>query len=247
MTPVQVSSGAIKRDWVKGKALAIIGIVLTIGYAFFSWWLIGDRIETLQAMPLNEVGDFLAGAFGPLAILWLVLGFFQQGIELRQGTKALLMQADELKYSVEQQSALVEVSKRQLEAKLASVSQHSMQLERSAEPDIGFYFKDTVYVADQSNARFILSNQGPKCEFLKANIVNSDGSFSEVFRTDSFISLEDSFMIPYNRLRKNEAVEISISYINGAGTESKQSFEVVVTIGNGGRIKIKVSKSTKSA
>ncbi|MDZ5436572.1 hypothetical protein T3H00_28420 [Pseudomonas fluorescens] len=230
-----------------GRALAIIGIVLTIGYAIFSWWLVGDRIETLRVMPLNEVGDFLAGAFGPLAILWLVLGFFQQGIELRQGTKALLMQADELKHSVEQQSALVEVSKRQLETELASVSQHSRQLERSAEPDIRFYFKDTVYVGDQSNARFILSNQGPKCDFLKANIVNFDGSFSEVFRTDSFISLEDSLMIPYNRLSAKEAVEISFSYIKGTGTESKQSFEVLVVSGDGGRINIKVSKLTMSA
>ncbi|WP_339505192.1 hypothetical protein [Pseudomonas sp. RL_105y_Pfl2_101] len=229
-----------------GRALAIIGIVLTIGYAIFSWWLIGDRIETLQGMPLNEVGDFLAGAFGPIAILWLVLGFFQQGIELRQGTKALLMQADELKQSVEQQSALVEVSKRQLEAEIASVFQHSMQLERSAEPDIRFYYKDTLYIGDQTNARFHLSNQGPKCEFLKVNVVNPDGSFSEVFRLDSFISFEEALLIPYGRLSANEAVEISLSYIKGTGTESQQSFEVLAISGGGGGINIKVSKLAMS-
>jgi hypothetical protein len=30
----------------------------------------------LKQLSLNELGDFLAGAFGPLALFWLVLGFF---------------------------------------------------------------------------------------------------------------------------------------------------------------------------
>lgn len=36
----------------------------------------------IKPIELNQFGDFLAGAFGPLAIFWLVLGFFQQGQEL---------------------------------------------------------------------------------------------------------------------------------------------------------------------
>ena len=34
-------------------------------------------IVELHELRLNELGDFLAGAFGPLALFWLVLGFFQ--------------------------------------------------------------------------------------------------------------------------------------------------------------------------
>jgi Fe2+ transport system protein B len=57
-------------------------------------------------MPLNNLGDFLAGVFGPLAIFWLILGFLQQGKELQQNTEALEMQADELKKSVNQEKNL---------------------------------------------------------------------------------------------------------------------------------------------
>jgi len=56
---------------------------------------------------LNAQGDFFAGFFAPLAFLWLVLGYLQQGEELR-------MQAQELKNSVEQQTQLVQVSRDQL-------------------------------------------------------------------------------------------------------------------------------------
>lgn len=52
----------------------------------------------------NEWGDFLAGSFGPLAIFWLVLGFFQQGQELR-------LQVKELALSVEQQKESVSVTR----------------------------------------------------------------------------------------------------------------------------------------
>ncbi|WP_313082577.1 hypothetical protein [Pulveribacter sp.] len=77
-------------------------------------WLINGRWADLQSLSLNELGDFLAGAFGPIAILWVVLGFFQQGIELRQNSAALLLQADELKNAAEQQREMTAVARAQL-------------------------------------------------------------------------------------------------------------------------------------
>lgn len=50
----------------------------------------------------NEVGDFLAGAFAPLAFLWLVLGYRMQALELEQNSKALRQQAEEMRNAVEQ-------------------------------------------------------------------------------------------------------------------------------------------------
>ena len=65
-------------------------------------------------LPPNELGDFLAGAFGPVAFLWLILGYLQQGDELRQNGEALRMQAEELAKSVEQHKELVKASQEQV-------------------------------------------------------------------------------------------------------------------------------------
>ncbi|EPF9868391.1 TPA: hypothetical protein ACHIJP_002561, partial [Acinetobacter baumannii] len=63
-----------------------------------------------KPMPLNEVGDFLAGVFSPLAFLFLYIGYKQnsesirlQNEELKASTKALELQVKEMQESVEQQ------------------------------------------------------------------------------------------------------------------------------------------------
>lgn len=80
---------------------------------------------------LNEFGDFIAGAFAPLAFFWLVRGFYQQGkgleqnsealnmqaIELKKTTEALELQVQEMKASVEQQSRLARVYEEELQQK----------------------------------------------------------------------------------------------------------------------------------
>ncbi|WP_143516209.1 CbtA family protein [Pseudomonas sp. B10(2017)] len=123
------------QGWGLRKHLGAVGAALTLAYVAIVLPIIWGRVDTLLTMPLNEVGDFLAGAFGPLAILWLVLGFLQQGEELGQNTKALefqgdelklstkalLMQAKELKNSVEQQTIMAEAAKQQREEYLASL------------------------------------------------------------------------------------------------------------------------------
>ena len=64
-------------------------------------------VISLNQISINELGDFLAGVFGPVAIFWLVLGFFQQSVELRTSTAALRLQAEELRASVKAQESLV--------------------------------------------------------------------------------------------------------------------------------------------
>jgi hypothetical protein len=56
-------------------------------------------------LTLDQIGNYLAGWSSPLAFFWLVLGFIQQGAELRQNSEALLLQAKELQLSVEQLTA----------------------------------------------------------------------------------------------------------------------------------------------
>lgn len=116
------------------RKLSILGIVLTAAYAGLLYFIFDGRIVESLTMDPNEIGDLLAGMFGPLAILWLILGFFQQGIELRQNTRALELQAEELKNSVEQQRDLVDVSRKQFESYLEAARQEKEKQKIAAQP-----------------------------------------------------------------------------------------------------------------
>lgn len=96
-----------------------LGLALTVAYiiviAIFIPILSPDALDKVSGMGLNEWGDFLAGVFGPVAFLWLILGYGQQGEELKQNTEALCLQVQELSNSVKQQEMLVKTTQDQLE------------------------------------------------------------------------------------------------------------------------------------
>ncbi|MFW1736650.1 hypothetical protein ACG94V_17980 [Acinetobacter sp. ULE_I001] len=99
---------------------------------------VGDLSEFKEMKP-NEWGDFLAGTFAPLAFMWLVFGYRQQGEELKQNTEALKLQAEELKNSVEQQKQLVKVTQVELEL-IKNKDDRQIKLETiNAQPFFHFY------------------------------------------------------------------------------------------------------------
>jgi hypothetical protein len=118
------------------KFLANLGIALTVLYLFGAWWLFEGRLPEIRALKPNEVGDLLAGVFGPLAILWVILGYFQQGQELRVNTEALRLQAEELRHSVEQQRQLVEVSREKLKVEIEAIRTEQDRMRQAQKPRI---------------------------------------------------------------------------------------------------------------
>jgi hypothetical protein len=97
-------------------------------------WVALRRPELSEAMKPNEWGDFFAGFFAPMAFLWLILGYLQQGEELRLSTKALHLQADELRNSVDQQRELVEVTRQQVESDREALKAQLKVRRESAKP-----------------------------------------------------------------------------------------------------------------
>ena len=114
--------------------LTRFGVVFTIVYILGLLYLRWHDLHTLGTIPINELGDFLAGAFGPLMLLWLVLGFLQQQAELKQNTEALLLQAEELKNSVEQHRQLVEATREQVAAEQKALEITQIQAIRESQP-----------------------------------------------------------------------------------------------------------------
>lgn len=91
-----------------------IPLALTLLWVSASAIFFGLNLQSSKPMSPNEIGDFLAGFFSPIALMWLVFGYFQQGEELRLNTEAIKLQVKELNLSVEQQKELVKVTQADL-------------------------------------------------------------------------------------------------------------------------------------
>ena len=207
-----------------GKFLGWIGAVVTVAYLAGLAWLTSGRLSALRTMELNSVGDFMAGAFGPLAILWLVLGYFQQGIELRQNSEALRMQAQELKNSVEQQSELVKVAQAQLDSDRAAL-EHQRKLFEDQEKEANRKAQPLLTTAEgyshgggASTHDIYFKNYGAVCRNFSLKVLDTDWEFSPseypiLEKTDR--SLKFSVTLPTSLKESQFLAEISFSDARG--------------------------------
>lgn len=96
------------KAWLKENLGLLITIVITAFY-LMGIMIITDLSE-YKKLDLNEKGDLLAGIFSPLAFLWLVYGYLQQGQELKNQVK-------ELKNSIDEQKRLIRIYEDEQKAK----------------------------------------------------------------------------------------------------------------------------------
>ena len=91
-----IGSGPDWRIWLV-LSVTTTWLVLLSLYAAntIGWPNIGNE-------PNQTLGNFLEGAFAPLAFLWLVIGYFLLKKELMQNTDAIKMQYVEIQKSAEQ-------------------------------------------------------------------------------------------------------------------------------------------------
>lgn len=116
---------------------------LDFGIRITGWWLLLIVVFAIFGdltfpQSLNELGDFLAGIFAPIAFFWLVLGYIQQAKQLEQNTQALKqqeqalrLQIEEMRQSVRQQKGIIEIQNQQYN-----------MIKKSALPDFLIMIKD---------------------------------------------------------------------------------------------------------
>ena len=82
----------------------VLGMGLTGLYLLLLGIFVGGHVgwESFSTAPMELMGGFLEGAFAPLALLWLVIGYFLQKKELTQNTAALRLQFMETRKAAEQ-------------------------------------------------------------------------------------------------------------------------------------------------
>jgi hypothetical protein len=185
-----------------------------------------QRQAVLNMTP-NQFADFLAGCFAPLAFLWLVLGFFQQGDELRNSVTALKLQGEELRHSVEQQRQLVEVTREQLGIDRASQDAAAADAARKAAPIFHISGGFSGWSSPIITSKFTISNVGAECRQL----VFDDGIHAlnriPLFRKG------DRFDIDYQLSKEAEAnpVLLIINCVNSLGQQL--TFQTKLEAGGG--------------
>ncbi|WP_426391953.1 hypothetical protein [Variovorax sp. R-27] len=218
-----------------GKNYTRIGIVISVVYSLGLTYVLHRRWDELFGLKLNEFGDLLAGAFGPLAILWLVLGYFQQGIELRLNSDALHLQAEELAHSVEQQRELVKVARDQYHSDREAI-EHQMKVFADEQERIRSAampkFKVTaggMHSGFESTHRLHFSNFGQTCSDVNLTSDRSDLQFrpESILLLKTGESVRFEFALPV--IPPFEESRVTLSFIDGQGQagaiEYKMTFQ----------------------
>ncbi|HLD65866.1 MAG TPA: hypothetical protein VJA19_07475 [Pseudomonas sp.] len=208
------------------KIRTLGGIVVSVAYLVWLVSIIWPNYGDIKGLDLNELGDFFAGIFGPLAFLWLVLGYFQQSDELKQGTAALLMQAKELNESVKQQEKLTQVSKAQFDLQKSALDDEKVKFERSMLSVIKCTAKAVSSGSDGLGVSFLFRNFGHKAEEFVAILETPS-------RTERLV--EESAIVDgaqYGQtviINGTDHVFLRLSYIDGLSLRQVEDFSVVFT------------------
>lgn len=160
---------SIERPYVS-RTKTVVGSILTTAYiAAFAIYVVAQR-QAFIDMSSAEFGTFLAGIFAPLAFLWLVIGFFQQGEELRHSADALWLQGEELRNSVEQQRQLVAAQREQLAFERERLEADRHATWKQAQPE--FVFTGGGYATSEKFTQMHLGvlNRGQTCRDFRLEI-----------------------------------------------------------------------------
>ncbi len=118
-------------DWRIRLGIGLSVAWLALGVAYISHSVGWSRVPDLN---VATMGNFLEGAFAPLAFLWLVIGYFLQHRELVHNTAALRAQAEEIQRTAEQAA----IQSKQMAANERHANQQAfLQLAASVRTQLG--------------------------------------------------------------------------------------------------------------
>ena len=215
---------------------------LTALYVGGAILIMGSRFDELIKLKLNEVGDLSAGVFGPVAFLWLVLGYVQQGRELKVSSDSLVRQASELGRNVQQQIRIVELQERQLESQAEASVRQEMQFRLMVEPNFQLYATSGGFRNGACYRDFSLCNIGADSQKLVVSVNSSAPprvlKKAQVLRRDG----ETKFTYEFGLDGFPCSFNISAKYVNSVGYHGIQSFMIKCSRTGNGNVDIDISK-----
>lgn len=224
----------------KDNTLKITGLIVTGAWLVIAGAYSHQNWTKVSALDPEDLATFLGGVFAPLAFLWLVLGYFQQGEELRHSVEALRLQAVELKNSVEQQRELVNATRDQIEHE-RSVSYANEQASAQAAAPLFRLQTYTTHTNELSITRqYLLKNLGTPVRDVKIVMEPNDVKVEQVSMGESelvYLDVGHSLNHPVKQrvtisfrdarnIAGQVAFEIPIKEIAGYGYTNGDPFEV---------------------
>ena len=207
-----------------------IGTIVSVAcLAVAGYLVLRDPAATANMKP-NEWGDFLAGCFAPLAFLWLVLGYLQQGDELRLSTDALRLQADELKNSVEQQRELVEVSRQQVQSEREALAYERTLRHDLSLPKFRIESRGGSFVRDgPSTYHVTITNTGHDATGFYSELQLPDG-FRQALLDQALFGqgAQHITSIHINTRFPQGQGRLILRFVDGLGCQTEQVFSVTL-------------------
>lgn len=212
--------------------LFVAGMLFTLAWLTLMGTLVILRWPETGSLKLNELGDFFAGFFAPIAFLWLVLGFLQQGKELQLSTKALELQAEELHRSVEQQRQLVEVTRLQVESEMEALSLERKSRQEAARPRFVVGGVGAQFSGTSSTYRASIKNVGNTATDLEVTLQSPELGNQSLGMLPSF-SRGDEFKVTihYNDRPPEFPSTILITYIDAENLPGEARYKVMPVVG----------------
>lgn len=209
-------SSHAKRLFRYGLAASFVYSTSLGAYAWHEW-------QAMLLMKPEQFATFLSGVFAPLAFLWLVLGFRQQGDELQNSAQALWLQGEELRNSVEQQRQLVEVSRQQIEVDLSAHRRLEAEAEKFAQPILTMPGGGIQSSGIMQNISFQIRNAGSTCSDVLVCIDDED----EIVRLPVFtITDQIGFTMTYGSPDEIKQIDVFIKYNDARGRRKYQKFTI---------------------
>lgn len=213
------------------------GIIFTSIISIFYLYLTGNfiiNLDEFNSLKLNEKGDVLAGIFSPLAFLWLVYGYLQQGHGLKQNTESLRLQAIELKNSVDEQKKLIKIHEEDQKVRFEQAKPILVFDNLHFNPEESQMIQDPFtsepfYEPKQQDVCFHLKNLGAPIKnvhcFRNGNLINNINLLEKNSKefTVIFLTTEEE-----QALLENSHLEIqfSLKYTDMLGLEHTQLYSI---------------------
>ncbi|GHD63910.1 hypothetical protein [Jeongeupia chitinilytica] len=192
-------------------------------------WIVGGVLLACSSLATRPVtldgwGNVLAGFFSPVAFLWLVLGYIQQGQELRQNSEALRLQAEELRNTVEQQRIMSETQQQQLLHEQQQAELAAREKRAASRPNFQIRFISGSGDNSGFYADFTIVNRGSGAAEVRVS-TDVPGIDAQPPRF-AFVGTDDTRDLRFRSTTGRHAFSLILSYIAADGVEGEQRLQV---------------------